>query len=174
MIARNKRLITLTGFGGVGKSRTALDVAERLAANGANPVWLVELAAVTDPALVVETIAATLDVPLSDKNEAPEALAAALKERRMVLVIDCCEHVLPAVAAIARAILQGCPEITIMATSRERLGIAGETVYRIVPLIGKVFRSLGLPLQGSPQVSYICGTKIFYGLPVKRRTFKGR
>ncbi len=128
------RLLTLTGLGGCGKTRLALRVAADSQAHYPDGVWLVELAALADPALVAGGVAAVLGV-----REAPDVpvlttLADALQPRRLLLVLDNCEHLVAACAEVAAALLRACPRLRILATSREALGMAGETVWRLPPL----------------------------------------
>ncbi|MHB8461557.1 MAG: ATP-binding protein [Vulcanimicrobiaceae bacterium] len=128
-----RRLVTVTGSGGTGKTRIAVEVAlRRKPPHGGT--WFVDLAAVNDDALVLNKIAAVLDVRLSDKDDHFGMLLAAITSRELMLILDNCEHVIGAVRAIAEAILQGCPQIALVATSRERLGITGELTYPLSTL----------------------------------------
>jgi predicted ATPase/DNA-binding CsgD family transcriptional regulator len=128
------RLVTVTGPGGVGKTRLACEVAREATARFADGVWLVELAAVRDPALVPAAVAAVLGVPQSPDSSLGEALAGALSRRQLLLVLDNCEHVLDAAAELCGSVLPAADDVTVLATSREPLGIAGETRYRLGPL----------------------------------------
>jgi non-specific serine/threonine protein kinase len=134
------RLVTLTGPGGCGKTRLALAVAERLGETATDTdaypdgVWLVELAALADPALVPQTVAATLGVAEQAGQPLCETLAAFLQPRRTLLVLDNCEHLLAACAALVAHLLQGCPHLRILATSREGLAVAGEQIYLVPSL----------------------------------------
>ncbi|MFC7388066.1 AfsR/SARP family transcriptional regulator [Sphaerisporangium rhizosphaerae] len=123
------RLVTLTGPGGVGKSRLALEAA-RARADDDGP-WLVELAGLTSAELLPATIAACLGIP---GVASAEALAGVLAGRRLLLVLDNCEHLLEAVAALAGALLGRCGALRVLATSREALGVEGEAVYEVLPL----------------------------------------
>ena len=120
------RIVTLTGVGGVGKTRLALEVAAAVQPKFRDGVWLVELAQVRDPDAVAETIATALRTP--DKPGVPvaDAVAEFLQSRRLLLVLDNCEHVLDPVADLVRALERACPELVVLATSREGLGISGE------------------------------------------------
>jgi predicted ATPase len=124
------RLVTLTGSGGSGKTRLSQQVAWDALEGFPEGVFLVELAALTDPALVARTVAQVLGI--SERPEMPllTALTAFLKEKKALLLLDNCEHVLEASAALAQALLQSCPQLQILATSREALGVAGEHPYR--------------------------------------------
>jgi len=128
------RLVTLTGAGGVGKTRTALQVAADLL-HGHEGAWFVDLAPIVEPSLVPSAIANVLGI--ADEGGARpliERVSAALKAKRVLIVIDNCEHVVVAAAAAADHLLQACPAIYILATSRESLGIGGEEPYRIPSL----------------------------------------
>jgi predicted ATPase/DNA-binding CsgD family transcriptional regulator len=126
------RLLTLTGAGGIGKTRLALEVA---AESGApDGVWAVELASVADPARVAAEVAAALGLEPPRGEPAQPALLAALADRDVLLVLDNCEHLVGACAELAEALLRGCPRLRLLATSRERLGVPGEAVYPVPPL----------------------------------------
>lgn len=131
LVAAN-RLVTLVGAGGIGKTRLALELARRLLANFEDGVRIAELGPLSDSGLVLPTIAAALE--LSDAAASPERLAAALGPRRPLLVLDNCEHVIDAVAAITEALLHANPSLQVIATSREPLRTEGEWVYRVPPL----------------------------------------
>ena len=129
------RLVTLTGSGGVGKSRLAIQVASELLAEFPNGVWLVELAPVTDPALVHQTVCAALDVVTSPSNTpALTMLTDYLKQKKILLVMDNCEHLIDACAQLCEALLHACPNLRMIASSREALGIEGENAYRVPSL----------------------------------------
>ena len=121
---RAHRLVTLTGVGGVGKTRLATEVAARLADEYPDGVWLFELAAVTDPAAVPDAVAAVLGITQQPGKSVSESVAAALEGRVRLLVFDNCEHVLDAAADLVDAILAQSATVTIFATSREGLGWA--------------------------------------------------
>jgi predicted ATPase/DNA-binding winged helix-turn-helix (wHTH) protein len=126
------RLVTLVGAGGIGKTRLALEVARRMLTNFEDGVRIAELGPLSDPALVLPTIAAALE--LSGASASPERLAAALGPRRPLLLLDNCEHVIDAVATITEALLHANPSLQVIATSREPLRAEGEWVYRVPPL----------------------------------------
>lgn len=125
---RTHRLVTLTGVGGVGKTRLALEVAARLADEFPDGTWVFELAAVTDPASVPDAVAAVLGITQQPGKTVSESVATALQGRIRLLVIDNCEHVLEAAADLIDAILAQSRTVRVLATSREVLGIAQEQV----------------------------------------------
>ncbi len=128
------RLLTLTGPGGTGKTRLSLQAAAEVLERFPHGVWLVELATLSDPALVPETIASAVDIR-GEHGRAPlETLVHALRARRLLLVLDNCEHLIAACAQIAATLLRSCPEVSILASSREALNIEGETIQPIAPL----------------------------------------
>src|ERR1700736_4078946 len=126
-----KRLVALTVVGGVGKTRLALEVAAHLADEFPDGVWFFELAAVTDPAAVPDAVAAVLGITQQPGKTVSESVAAALEGRVRVLVIDNCEHVLAAAAALIEAILAHSATVRILATSREGLGVPDEQVWPV-------------------------------------------
>jgi predicted ATPase len=128
------RLVTLTGVGGVGKTRLATEVAARLADEFPDGVWFFELAAVADPAAVPDAVAAVLGITQQPGKTVGESVAAALEGRVRLLVFDNCEHILDAAADVAEAILAHSATVRILATSRERLGIADEQVWSVPSL----------------------------------------
>jgi predicted ATPase len=128
------RLVTLTGVGGVGKTRLALEVAARLADEFPDGVWFFELAAVTDPAAVPDAVAAVLGITQQPGKTVTESVAAALEGRVRLLVYDNCEHVVDSVADLVEAILSASATVTILATSREGLGVSDERLWRVPSL----------------------------------------
>jgi predicted ATPase/class 3 adenylate cyclase len=128
------RLVTLTGAGGVGKTRLALEVAARRADEFPDGVWFFELAAVTDPAAVPDAVAAVLGITQQPGKTVTESVASALEGRSRLLVFDNCEHVLDAAADLIEAILAASATIKIVATSREGLGIADERLWPVPSL----------------------------------------
>ena len=127
-------LVTLTGIGGVGKTRLALRVAENMRRDFGDGVWLVELAGLSDGSLLTDVVAGALG--LRDHSATPlhEVLLEFLVSRELLLVLDNCEQVVDAAAELAETILRVCPEVRILATSREPLAIGGEAVLRVPPL----------------------------------------
>src|SRR6202045_1067854 len=128
------RLVTLTGVGGVGKTRLATEVAARLADEFPDGAWFFELAAVADPAAVPDAVAAVLGITQQPDKSVSESTAAALEGRVRLLVVDNCEHVLAAAADLIEAILAASATVTILATSREGLGIADEQLWPVPSL----------------------------------------
>jgi predicted ATPase len=128
------RLLTITGVGGVGKSRLALATAARVAHRYRDGVWLVHLSALADRELLAHTVAGA--VRLTDQTARPqlEALAEHLADRQLLLVLDSCEHLVDECAQLARTLLAAAPEMRILATSRQPLGAPGERTLRLTPL----------------------------------------
>src|SRR6185437_13367908 len=126
------RLVTLTGAGGVGKTRLAVEAGLQLTARYPDNVWLVELAPLQDPQLVLDAIAEALAIQLAN-DAAMRSTAAVLSDKHLLLILDNCEHVIGEAAAVAEALLHAAPRLSILATSRERLAIAGEMVVRVPP-----------------------------------------
>ncbi|MBI4673578.1 MAG: tetratricopeptide repeat protein [Chloroflexi bacterium] len=131
---KKTRLLTLTGAGGSGKTRLALELAASLAAQFSDGLFWVELAPLADAALVPYTLAAALGVREKGGQSLDAALANFLKPRQLLLVLDNCEHLIDGCAHWSAQILQACPRVKILATSRERLGILGESVFPVPPL----------------------------------------
>ncbi|MGW4771861.1 protein kinase domain-containing protein [Nocardia sp. NPDC004278] len=128
------RLVTLTGMGGVGKSRLALRAAHKMKRDFAGGVWLVELGDLRDATLVVDVVAAALGLRSQDARPVLEVLAELLSPRSLLLVLDNCEQVIDAVAKLTESLLRTCPQLRILATSREALRLGGESVFAVPPL----------------------------------------
>ena len=128
------RLLTLAGSGGTGKTRLALQTAAEVLEQQPDGVWLVELASLSDPALVAQTVAGALAIREAPGEPITETLLSALKDKQMLLVLDNCEHLLDASARLVDALLRSCPKVSVLASSREALGIAGERAYRVPSL----------------------------------------
>jgi non-specific serine/threonine protein kinase len=128
------RLVTLTGAGGAGKTRLLLQVAARSVETYPDGVWLVELATLADQALVPQAVAAALGAREEPGQRLRATLAAALQPRTVLLLLDNCEHLLAGCAAVVSGLLRACPNVRILASSREGMGVAGETIYRVPSL----------------------------------------
>ena len=127
-------LLTLTGAGGSGKTRLALRVVEGLVEDYPDGVWWVDLARLSDPELLPQAVAGGLGLRPEGSQPVVDQVAAYLQRRHLLLLLDNCEHLIGACAAFAEAFLRTAPKLTILATSREPLGIAGETLYRVPTL----------------------------------------
>lgn len=130
-------LVTLTGPGGVGKTRLCLQVAAELLDNFADGAWLVELETIVDPNLVAQEVALALAIDHSSEADARDAVLGHLRAREALVILDNCEHLVDACAQLANALLRACPGLRILATSRESLGVPGERLYPV--------RSLSVP-----------------------------
>ena len=128
------RLLTLTGSGGCGKTRLALAAAGELSEGFEEGVWLVELAPLADPSLVAQAVAATLGVREQPGRSPTDTLSNYLGSKKVLLVLDNCEHLVEACAELAEALLRFCPELRVLATSREALGIVGEVAWPVPSL----------------------------------------
>jgi non-specific serine/threonine protein kinase len=133
-VLQSARLVTLIGTGGVGKTRLAVAAASTVAQAYADGVRFASLAALDDPAFVEQTVAAAFDVRERGGQSALTILSQTLRESCVLLVLDNCEHLIEACADLIEALLQSCPTLTILATSRERLGVAGEVTWRVPSL----------------------------------------
>ena len=127
-------LVTLTGAGGCGKTRLALRVAADVADGFVDGGWLVELAPLADPALVPEAVATALGVREQPAKPMLDTLVTSLKSRRLLLVLDNCEHLVDGCAHLADVGLGRCASIRLLVTSRQPLGIEGEMIWRVPPL----------------------------------------
>jgi predicted ATPase/class 3 adenylate cyclase len=133
-ILSTTRLVTLTGAGGCGKSRLAQETGMRMAASHSDGVWLIEFAALADPSLVPQTLASVLGLREEPGRTWSEVLCEHMRAKHLLLILDNCEHVLAASAALAHTLLRACPAVKILATSREGLGVDGEITYRVPSL----------------------------------------
>ena len=139
------RLVTVTGPGGVGKTRLAGAVAGQVAGRFADGAWLAELAAVRDPAQVPAVVAAALRIPEQPGVPLADTLARVLARQQLLLVLDNCEHLIEAAAQLCGGLLAACDDVRVLATSREPLAVAGEARYRLAPL---TLPSAGDPVDG--------------------------
>ncbi len=128
------RLVTLTGPGGCGKTRLALEAATRLQVDFPDGVWWIELAPLADPALVAQTVAFTLGLREDPNRPLAKVLADSLRPKKALLLLDNCEHLIDACAGLSDTLLAACPRLHILASSREALGITGEVAYRVPSL----------------------------------------
>src|SRR5262249_6647900 len=128
------RLVTLTGSGGVGKTRLSIEAGRSLLDHYPDGVWLAELAPLKDAQLVTSILGDVLGLSLSASAGAPDTLVSALRTKHLLLIIDNCEHVIGEAARVAEALMRGCPRLSILASSRERLAIAGESIIRVPSL----------------------------------------
>jgi predicted ATPase/DNA-binding winged helix-turn-helix (wHTH) protein len=128
------RLVTLTGVGGIGKSRLAIETARGLLAQFTDGLWLIELAPLSDADFIGAAIVAAVGLRLSASNLSPARLAAAFGATRTLLVFDNCEHIVDGVSHFIEALLHAASTLRILATSREALGVEGEYVYQVPPL----------------------------------------
>ncbi|HEU4772844.1 MAG TPA: helix-turn-helix domain-containing protein, partial [Candidatus Udaeobacter sp.] len=131
------RLVTLTGSGGVGKTRTSLKVGGQILDDYVNGVWFIELAPLSDPALLPQTVASVFGIITRADIAHTQLIVNFLRTKTALLILDNCEHLLDACAALTDTLLKNCPRLKILATSREALGILGEIQYHLP--------SLGLP-----------------------------
>ena len=130
---RESALVTLTGAGGVGKTRLALEVAHRLLRSYPDGVWFVDFAPVRDGALVINTLMYALGLRIQDGNGA-QVLTGFLNGRNQLLILDNCEHLIDSIAPVASNLIEACPDVHVLATSREPLAIPGEVSHHVSPL----------------------------------------
>ena len=133
-LLRGNRLVTITGPGGIGKTRAALQLADEAMDLYPDGVWFIDLTAVQNPQFVAQTIAATINVHEIGSEPFEKTIAAELHGKRTLLFLDNCEQVLQEVARIVRLLLSRCPQVGVLATSREALHLAGEQTYRLGPM----------------------------------------
>ncbi|MDQ5827477.1 MAG: AAA family ATPase, partial [Chloroflexota bacterium] len=133
-LLESNRLLTLTGAGGCGKTRLALAAADELVETFEDGVWLVDLAPLADPSLVPQAVASTLGVREQPGRSPTETLSDYLASKKVLLVLDNCEHLIEACAELAESLLRSCPELWVLATSREALGVAGEVAWPVPSL----------------------------------------
>jgi transcriptional regulator with XRE-family HTH domain len=153
-LLHTERLVTLTGAGGIGKTRTALQVGAAVAQTQPDGAWFVELAPLVNPALVASTILFALRIQESPDRSTLETLVSFLQNKTLVLILDNCEHVIGQAAIVTEALLRDCPKLRIVATCREPLRLSGERVYRMpslaIPSSATQAVQLGQRLVGAP------------------------
>jgi predicted ATPase/class 3 adenylate cyclase len=135
------KLLTLFGSGGIGKTRLALQVGAEALDQNPDGIWFIDFAPITDPELVSSVIAKEIGMPQVEGRRIDESIPQWLRRKKLLLILDNCEHVLEPVAAIAGAITRSCPDVRMLATSRQALGVSGEAVHRLP--------SLAVPEPGS-------------------------
>ena len=133
-LAADARALTLAGAGGVGKTRLAVRLGLELLDEHSDGVWFVDLAPITDPDLVGATVAAVLHIAEQPGRSTARTIAAAVSDRQLLVILDNCEHILEPAAQLARELIDACPRLSVVATSREPLHLAGEQVYRVPTL----------------------------------------
>ena len=133
-ILADNRLVTLTGAGGAGKTRLAIQIAGAIAAEFSDGAWYVDLAPITNPDMVPAVLARALGLPDQPGGSAMDAIVRFVGDRQMLVVLDNCEHLLDATAGLAVRLLKACPAVTLLTTSREPIGIAGEVTVRVPSL----------------------------------------
>lgn len=133
-LVRSDRLVTLTGIGGVGKTRLSLQVAAELLGEFEHGAWLVELAPLSEPGLIPDTACGALEIPQDSEVAADQRLVKFLRDREALLIIDNCEHLIDDVARFVDDLLRACPDVRVLATSREGLAVTGEAQWRVPSL----------------------------------------
>jgi predicted ATPase/DNA-binding SARP family transcriptional activator len=133
-LSSRARVVTLTGAGGVGKTRLVLQLAASMPAGSGDGAWFVDLAPLTDATLVAAQLAGVLGVPDRPGRSLLQSLIAACRDRQLLVILDNCEHVIDEAANVADQLVRGCPRMIVLATSREPLAIEGEQLYRVPPL----------------------------------------
>lgn len=149
-LIQQSRLVTLTGAGGSGKTRLALQAGAEFLDGSGEGVWLVELAPVSDPDRVAEVIIEALQIRHEPGLAPADNLLRVLRDQRSLIILDNCEHLVESVAKLVDSLLRSCPKVHLVVTSREPLGVDDEDVYRV--------RSLSLPLGDVESVSDVSGS----------------
>ncbi|HET9909754.1 MAG TPA: adenylate/guanylate cyclase domain-containing protein [Anaerolineales bacterium] len=149
------RLVTLTGSGGIGKTRLSIQIASELLSEYPHGAWLVELASITDPEFVTREICAVLDINLPGNASPLMVLTEYLQAKKLLLVVDNCEHLIETCAQICDSLLHACPNLSVLASSREALGIDGENGYHVPSL------SLPDPKSGMAAIQGTESVKLF-------------
>ena len=154
------RLLTLTGPGGTGKTRLSLQVAAEHLDQFPHGVWLVELSTVSDPALVPEAIINAVGIREVPDRSPLATLVEALRTRQLLLVLDNCEHLVSSCAQVVSALLRNCPQVKVVASSREALNIEGETLWALSPLSTPDFRR-DVPLLNADEIAQLEAVQLF-------------
>jgi non-specific serine/threonine protein kinase len=154
---QNSRLLTLSGPGGCGKTRLALETARQLENDYVDGVWLVELASLTDDSLVAQSIATSMGVPNEPGRPVVEALTDFLRGRHVLLILDNCEHLIAACAKIVDTLLRFCAHLQVLTTSRELLGVDGEATWRVASLT--TIGPPGQPDSRSEHAARVCASE---------------
>lgn len=162
------RLLTLTGPGGVGKTRLSIRLAQEVEARFADGLWLVDLAQITDPALVPRALCEALSVFEDPSQTYEQRLVGYLAERSALLILDNCEHLTIACSALVSSLLTQCPNVKIVVTSRVRLNLSGENVYRVPPLSPPDAVTLFIDRARSVDRSFATGSSEPLGAVCKR------
>ena len=174
-LVESARLVTLTGAGGCGKTRLGLQVAAELLEGSGDGVWLAELAAVTDEDAVPAAISRALRLAVDPGRPELEALLDALAPQDVLIVVDNCEHLIGGCAKTAEAIVRRCPKVHLLATSREPLGIGGETIYRVPSLSLPGSEEAGAAASGScDAVALFADRARANGVALRWRSWPGR
>jgi non-specific serine/threonine protein kinase len=167
-LAAGSRLVTLTGTGGAGKTRLALQIAAELLDGAADGVWFADLAPLGDPDLVAETVGDVLGIRREAGRPVLDTLVDAVGGRSLLVLLDNCEHVIGACAKLADALLRGCPNLALLATSREPLGIDGERVYRVPSMTIPVDGDDARAIRASEAVRLLEDRAAAQGVPLPR------
>ena len=156
-------LVTLAGTGGVGKTRLATQAARELKASFDDGVWFVDLSAAVSPSQVAQEIARVFGIRTETGNDVGEIIANVLRPRHLLIALDNCETCLQAVAGMAQELLRACPHLRLLATSRERLGLTGESVVAVKPLETPTISNSPQPPAPSPKKAWEKGRQSFSG-----------
>lgn len=151
-LLESTRLLTITGFGGCGKTRLAIKVAAAMASRYSEGAWFIDLSPVIDEGMVLTTVARVFDLREDLSSSLIDNVVQRVKAGEMILVLDNCEHILPAAVRLTDDLLSRCPELRIIATSREALNVQGERVFALQPLRVPVAGGIAEPHSGSDAV----------------------
>ena len=160
------RLVTLAGAGGAGKTRLGLQVAAGLLDGTGDGVWFADLAPLRDPDLVPVTVADVLGVRQQPGRPVLDTLVDAVGRRSLLVLLDNCEHLIGACAKLADALLRGCPNLALLATSREPLGIGGEYVFRVPSLAVPAEEDDAAAVRASEAVRLLADRAAAQGVPL--------